>query len=720
MSKIMKIKHNTKRKKYIKKKKNDKTIKRRKYYLKKIRGGAPMTVNQRQNLITKYKIDLEKLLNKVKSGLTSVTTEKDFYSMIESKQNDINEIVDKYICILLMNDITSDTPKDKVVEEINKYIDESIIDLSKLRSKMPNLPPAFRLVQPKDIIPLFINKYTSRMDIIFKYIAGYIVSTDEKLDGLLFIFDKIYRSEITDETKSKLYSIIFKIYENKIKNFTDEVYTITTSDGKQRQHKIVTLMMILAKLESNFELIKYIVSNNADIQNYMTTKHKSIKDFIIDYGDIRYIKLTRTIPIYNYWNSLIENRTGMKIFEFKKKLSDYVKANDICRVIREQLPGFSPVDKSVIFDEFPYCYGFLLLSVASYLLQDKCTFLLMGGKSNQLALYDSVINLGNSEIVDLFYKKYLDMYRNNYPNLDNTFYVRGLPVPKNVTRDISDPRDIKNQKLIASIIKSNLENNDFVKEFNTSMKNIISQYKSYDIDVKVILNDEYSKKLNLQTPEQQLIERRKIARNTSLLIEWLSEENGFLKFKYRHSNLSSTYKIGYLSDNVIREKDPRQGASEQSNYVYYNNEQEYHTHDTIDTMSTQAKEYYESILNSKNEPAFVPKYYTDIIDVSYDEMDVDVLNNVDLVFGDFQGKISYRNLNDVIKNIEHRVSIIDSNLENKTLADKKHRGDLYYREKALKQLGVFYKTNEIFVLEMIRLIHKYDEELMYTVSGVKK
>jgi len=55
MPKIMKIKHNTKRKKYIKKKKNDKTIKRRKHTFKKIRGGAPMTVNQRQNLITKYK-----------------------------------------------------------------------------------------------------------------------------------------------------------------------------------------------------------------------------------------------------------------------------------------------------------------------------------------------------------------------------------------------------------------------------------------------------------------------------------------------------------------------------------------------------------------------------------------------------------------------------------------------------------------------------------------
>lgn len=716
MSKIMKIKHNTKRKKYIKKKKNDKTIKRRKPHFKKIRGGAPMTVNQRQNLITKYKLDLDKLLNKVRNSLTSVTNDRDFYNMIESKQNEINEIVDKYICILLMNDITPDAPNERIIQEINKYLDESIIDLSKLRSKIPNLPPVYRIIQPKDIIPLFINKYTSRMDIIFKYIAGFIVSTDDKLDGLLFIFDKIYRSEITNETKSKLYSIIFKIYENKIKNFTDEVYTNTSSE-KQRQHKIVTLMMILAKLENNFDLIKYIVSNNVDIQNYMISKHKSIKDFIIDYGDIRYIKLTRTIPVYNYWNPLVQKRFGMNIFEFKRKLSEYIKTNDICRVIREQLPGFSPINNSIIFDEFPYCYGFILLSLASYLLQDKCTFVLMGGKSNQLALYDSVINLGNDEIIDLFYKNYLEMYRNNYPNLDNTFYMRSNPIPQNVPREVGDPRDIKNKKLISSIIKSNIENNDFTKEFNDSMKSIISQYKSYDIDIKVILNDDYSKTLNLHTPEQQLLERRKIARNTSLLIEWLSEENGYLKFKYHHSNLSSTYKIGYLSDNVIRIKDPNQGFSEQSNHVYYNNDQEYHTHDTLDTMSNEAKQYYESMLNSKNEPAFSAKYYTDIIDVSYDQMDMNILNNVDLMFGDFQGKVSYRNLNDVIKNIEYRVSKIDNNVENKTLTDKKYRGDLYYREKALKQLGIFARTNEIFVLQMIRMIHEYDQAFL---SGVKK
>ena len=87
MKKIIKIKHNTKRKKYIKKKKNHKTIKRRKHYLKKIYGGAQMSVNQRQNFLNSYKIDLDKLLNKVKSSLTSVTTDNDFYNTIDSKKD---------------------------------------------------------------------------------------------------------------------------------------------------------------------------------------------------------------------------------------------------------------------------------------------------------------------------------------------------------------------------------------------------------------------------------------------------------------------------------------------------------------------------------------------------------------------------------------------------------------------------------------------------------
>ena len=51
MKKIMKIKHNTKRKKYIKKKKNYKTIKRRKHYFKKIYGGAQ--INKRIWLVFK-------------------------------------------------------------------------------------------------------------------------------------------------------------------------------------------------------------------------------------------------------------------------------------------------------------------------------------------------------------------------------------------------------------------------------------------------------------------------------------------------------------------------------------------------------------------------------------------------------------------------------------------------------------------------------------------
>jgi hypothetical protein len=117
-----------------------------------------------------------------------------------------------------MNDITPDAPNEKVVQEINKYLKESIIDLSKLRSKIPNLPSSYPLIQATNIIPLFTNKYLSRMDIVFKYIKGYILSIDDSLDALLFIFRTIFSSPITDEMKSKLYHIIFKMYEEKIKN----------------------------------------------------------------------------------------------------------------------------------------------------------------------------------------------------------------------------------------------------------------------------------------------------------------------------------------------------------------------------------------------------------------------------------------------------------------------------------------------------------------------
>jgi hypothetical protein len=66
---------------------------------------------------------MDKLLNKVKSSLTTIATEKDFYNMIESRQDEVNDIVNKYICPLLMNDIAPDAPNEKVVQEINKYLD---------------------------------------------------------------------------------------------------------------------------------------------------------------------------------------------------------------------------------------------------------------------------------------------------------------------------------------------------------------------------------------------------------------------------------------------------------------------------------------------------------------------------------------------------------------------------------------------------------------------
>ncbi len=705
MSKIMKIKHNTKRKKYIKRKKNNKTIKRRTRLFKKIRGGAQMTVNQRQNLITKYKIDLEKLLNNVRSNLTSAITDRDFYNITESKKDEINDIVDKYICILLMNDITSNTPNDKVVQEINNYVNESKIDLSKLRSKIPNLPATYPLIQPKNIIPFFINKYLNRMDIILKYIAAYIVSTDDKLNGLLYIFNTIDSSKNTNEVKSKLYNIIFKMYENKIKNFTDEVYT-TTSSGKQREHKIVTLMMILSKLESNFELIKYIVSNNPDIQNYMTVKHKSIKDFILSYGDIRHIKMTRKIPIYNYWSSLVQTRTGMDIFEFKRKLQHYVESNDICRVIWTQLPGLSPTDNSVILDEFPYCYGFMLVSIISYLLKEKCSILLTGGKSIQLALYDNYLNnldldTTNAEmktkIINFIYDKYVEHYKilkSLGKQIDTSFYYTNT---KNTNYNDTDPTLVKNAPLLKGKITLALDeyNRENYKKFINKVKSIISRYVSYDIDTRIILND-----IRTLTPEEINRKSQVIARNASLLVEWLSEENGYLKFKYHRSSFSSTYKIGYLSDNKIREKMPSEEIrSEESKHIYYNNEQEYQTQDTIEMMTEESRNSYQNIKNSKGEKAFDEKYYTEIIDVAYNtnkQTNMASIQNVNIQFGEFQGIVEYQNLKEIVDDKLNDINV--------TYRDTTKPNEIYYREKAIKQVNMFAEFKYYIINEMIQLM----------------
>ena len=704
MKKIMKIKHNTKRKKYIKKKKNHKTIKRRKHGLKKMYGGAPMTVNQRQNLITKYKLDLDKLLNNVRTNLTTMRTDRDFNNLIESKQNEINQIAEKYICILLMNDITPDTPIEKVVQEINKYIKESNIDLSSLRSKIPSLPPSYPLIQSTNIIPLFTNKYLSRMDIVFKYIKGYILSVDDSLDALLFIFRTIYNSPTTDELKSKMYHIIFKIYEDKIKNYTDEVYT-TNSSEKQRVHKIVTLVMNLATLESNFDLIKFIVFNNVDVQDYLINKHKSIKDFMLSYGNIRYIKMTRKIPIYNYWNSLVEKRTGMNIFDFKRKLLDYVKSNDICKVLREKLPGFSPVDNSVILDEFPYCYGFLLVSIISYLLQEKCSILLTGGKSIQLALYDYYLShldldLTNKDmrniIVNFIYDKYLEQYnilKSLGKQIDTSFYFVNT---KNSNYNESDPTYIKNAPMIKGKIGFILEyNKEIYKNFINNVKNIIARYTSYDIDTRVVLSD-----VGTLTPEEVNIKSQVIARNMSLFIEWLSEENEYLKFKYHRSSFSSTYKIGYLSDNKIRERLPSETTrSEESKHIYYNNEQEYQTQDTIDGMSEESKQQYEGTLNSKGEKAFDAKYYTEIIDVGYSTnkvTDKSSIQNINVQFGDFNGVVEYQNLKEIVKDKLYDINVV--------YKDTTKPNELYYKEKARNQVNMFEEFKYHIVNEMIDMM----------------
>ena len=707
MKKVMKIKHNTKRKKYIKRKKNHKTIKRRKVCFKKICGGAPpMSVNQRQNAETTYNVNLDKLLKNVNTILRTLTTEKEFYNMIESKQEDINKIIENDICKLLMNDLASDASNEKVVQEVNKYVEKSHIDLRNLRSKIPNLPLGYNLIQPKDMIPLFVNKYTDRMDIITKYIDGYVVPIDGKLNALLFIVDVIDNSQNTDEVKSELYRTIFEIYKNNIKNFTDEVYTNTSSE-KQREHKIVTLMTTLAKLESNFELVKYIVSNNADVQNYMMTKHKSIKDFILSYGNIRYIKLTRKIPIYNYWNSLVEKRTGMNIFEFKKKLLDYVKSNDICRVLREKLPGFSPVNNSVILDEFPYCYGFLLISTISYLLQEKCYILLTGGKSIQLALYDYYLShldldLTNKDmrniIVDFIYDKYVEQYhilKSQEKRIDTSFYFVNT---KNSNYSESDPTYIKNAPIIKGKIGFILEyNKEIYKNFINNVKNIISRYTSYDIDTRVVLND-----IGSLSQEEVAIKSQVIARNMSLFIEWLSEESGYLKFKYHRSSFSSTYKIGYLSDNKIRERLPSETTrSEESKHIYYNNEQEYQTQDTIDGMSEEAKQQYEGTLNSKGEKAFDAKYYTEIIDVGYSTNkipDKSSIQNINVQFGEFNGVVEYQNLKEIVKDKLYDIRVV--------YKDTTKPNELYYKEKAINQVNMFAEFKYHIVNEMIDLMKK--------------
>ena len=709
MKKVMKIKHNTKRKKYIKRKKNHKTIKRRKVCFKKICGGAPpMSVNQRQNAETTYNLNLNKLLNNVKTILTSLTTEKDFYNMIENKQEDINKIIDNDICKLLMNDLASDASNEKVVQEVNKYVEKSHIDLRNLRSKIPNLPLGSNLIQPKNMIPLFVNKYTDRMDIITKYIDGYVVPIDGKLNALLFIVDVIDNSRNTDEVKSELYRTIFEIYKNNIKNFTDEVYTNTSSE-KQREHKIVTLMMTLAKLESNFELIKYIVSNNADVQNYMMTKHKSIKDFILSYGNIRYIKLTRKIPIYNYWNSLVEKRTGMNIFEFKKKLLDYVKSNDICRVLREKLPGFSPVDNSVILDEFPYCYGFLLISTISYLLQEKCSILLMGGKSIQLALYDYYLNSldvdledpkKRTSVINFIYDKYVEQYKTlklHGKQIDTSFYYRNTK-NTNYNYNDTDPTLVKNVPLVKGKISLVVDeyNRENYKNFINNVKNIISRYVSYDIDTRVILND-----IGTLTPQEVNRKSQVVARNASLLVEWLSEENGYLKFKYHRSSFSSTYKIGYLSDNKIRERMPSETIrSEESKHVYYDNETEYQTMDLISDMSKESVDDYKTkIKNGKK--VWDAKYYTEIIDIGYSANKVvnkSSIQNINVQFGEFNGVVEYQDLKEIVDDKLNDINV--------TYKDTTKPNEVYYREKATSQLNMFSEFKYHIVNEMIDLMKK--------------
>ena len=667
-----------------------------------------MSVNQRQNVSNQYKSDLEKLLKKLNTISKSLITEKDFYNMIENNHEDINKIIEKHICILLMNDLASDASNEKVVQEINKYLNESIIDLSKVRLKIPNLPPVYRVIQPKDIIPFFINNYTDRMDIITKYIDGYVVPIDGKLNALLFIVDVIDNSRNTDEVKSELYRTIFEIYKNNIKNFTDEVYTNTSSE-KQREHKIVTLMTTLAKLESNFELVKYIVSNNADVQNYMMTKHKSIKDFILSYGNIRYIKLTRKIPIYNYWNSLVEKRTGMNIFEFKRKLLDYVNSNDICRVIRVQLPGFSPVDNSVILDEFPYCYGFLLISTISYLLQEKCSILLMGGKSIQLALYDYYLNSldvdledpkKRTSVINFIYDKYVEQYKTlklHGKQIDTSFYYRNTK-NTNYNYNDTDPTLVKNVPLVKGKISLVVDeyNRENYKNFINNVKNIISRYVSYDIDTRVILND-----IGTLTPQEVNRKSQVVARNASLLVEWLSEENGYLKFKYHRSSFSSTYKIGYLSDNKIRERMPSETIrSEESKHVYYDNETEYQTMDLISDMSKESVDDYKTkIKNGKK--VWDAKYYTEIIDIGYSANKVvnkSSIQNINVQFGQFNGVVEYQDLKEIVDDKLNDINV--------TYKDTTKPNEVYYREKATSQLNMFSEFKYHIVNEMIDLMKK--------------
>jgi len=698
---MKKIKQLTRRKKYIKK--NNKKVKTKKYakkkFFKKIYKGGELSSKERTELYQNYTKDMNNIVNKVQNSLSKVSSANDLKKLIDSVKKSydptkitIYSIIEKYICPLLINDNKSKLTDEDVFNEVNQYIEMSKIDLSK--TKIPNLPKSIYLMNLFDIVDVFINKYPENM-VIVRYLEVNLKSIDntENINQLIMILNIIYHSNYDYTVKYQLYKFYLFLYKEEIKKH-DEL------------KNLVNMIIILSTQENTYEFINFIVEKNPTIKEKMN--HVSLKDIILSNAKNVNLKITRSIPVYIFWNSLFEEKTGMNIFDFKRAFFKYISTTDnICSVIREKLPGFSFVDTSVIIDEYPYCFGFILISIISYIVRDSCSFLIKGGKSIQLALYDKYINNldidtsnsdGRSKVVDLIYNSYVDLYKSfktRGREIDTSFYT----THKGVEYSKKDPSIDPFNRIIKTKINTELEfvNKQDYENFIYEVKNIIySRYKSYDIDTTIVLKltdksiliDELSRKT------------QEMARNIALLIEWLSEENNFLKFKYHNSRFSPTYKITYLSENKIREKIPSEGdKSEESKLYYYDNNAEYQMLTKMEELSEEDKNGYENAVNENGEKKFRPMYFTEIIDIGYKvdkTINLSSIQNVELKFDGFNGLVEYQKLEDIVEE-----KIRDVNI---TYKDSTKPNEIYYKNKAIKQLNTFEQIKFEILYKFINLI----------------
>ena len=333
----------------------------------------------------------------------------------------------------------------------------------------------------------------------------------------------------------------------------------------------------------------------------------------------------------------------------------------------------------------------------------------MGGKSIQLALYDYYLNSldvdledpkKRTSVINFIYDKYVEQYKTlklHGKQIDTSFYYRNTK-NTNYNYNDTDPTLVKNVPLVKGKISLVVDeyNRENYKNFINNVKNIISRYVSYDIDTRVILND-----IGTLTPQEVNRKSQVVARNASLLVEWLSEENGYLKFKYHRSSFSSTYKIGYLSDNKIRERMPSETIrSEESKHVYYDNETEYQTMDLISDMSKESVDDYKTkIKNGKK--VWDAKYYTEIIDIGYSANKVvnkSSIQNINVQFGEFNGVVEYQDLKEIVDDKLNDINV--------TYKDTTKPNEVYYREKATSQLNMFSEFKYHIVNEMIDLMKK--------------